>query len=83
MIFKLILLTTVLLAAAFALIGIKMFIFKDGIFTKTCSSDIEVSSGTKLGCYCDENPGYVCENYEEHHSVAHQIKKLQEEAKLK
>lgn len=82
MIFKLILLSTALLAIAFALIGIKMFIFKDGIFTKTCSSDIEVPEGTpKLGCYCEENPGYVCENYEEHHSVAGQIRKLQEESK--
>lgn len=82
MIFKLILLSTALLAIAFALIGIKMFIFKDGIFTKTCSSDIDVHDGTKLGCYCDKNPGYVCENYEEHHGIAQQIKKLQE-VKLK
>jgi hypothetical protein len=83
MIFKLILLSTGLIAIAFALIGIKMFIFKDGIFTQTCSSDIAVPDGTKLGCYCDENPGYVCENFEEHHSVAGQIRKLQEEAKAK
>lgn len=81
MIFKLILLSTALLAAAFALIGIKMFIFKDGIFTKTCSSDIIVPDGTKLGCTCHENPGDVCVNYEDHHGVASQIKKLQEEAK--
>jgi len=86
MIFKLILLSTALIGIAFALIAIKMFIFKDGIFTKTCSSDIEVSDGTKLGCTCDTNPGYSCENYEEHHgqsSIAGQIKKLQEEAILK
>jgi hypothetical protein len=86
MIFKLILLSTGLIAIAFALIGIKMFIFKDGIFTQTCSSEIAVPDGTKLGCYCDENPGYVCENYDEHHgenTIASQIKKLQEEATLK
>jgi len=85
MIFKLILLTTALLAIAFALIGIKMFIFKEGVFTQTCSSDIAVPSGQKLGCYCDENPEFICENYEEHHgdSVASQIRKLQEEAKAK
>lgn len=87
MIFKLILLSTALMAIAFALIGIKMFIFKDGIFTKTCSSDIKLPEGTpKLGCYCEENPGYTCENYEEHHektSIVSQIKKLQEEAILK
>ncbi|MBN1650724.1 MAG: hypothetical protein JW857_05320 [Bacteroidales bacterium] len=81
MIFKLILITTALIAAAFALIGIKMFIFKDGVFTQTCSSEIAVPDGTKLGCTCDENPGYTCENYEEHHGIASQIKKLQEEAK--
>lgn len=83
MIFKLILLSTALIGIAFALIGIKMFIFKDGIFTKTCSSNIATPDGTKLGCSCDENPGLVCENYEEHHGIAHQIKKLQEEAKAK
>lgn len=80
MIFKLILISTALMAIAFALIGIKMFIFKDGVFTQTCSSEIAVPDGTKLGCTCDENPGYVCENYEEHHGVANQIKKLQAEA---
>jgi len=86
MIFKLILLTTGLIATAFALIGIKMFILKDGIFTKTCSSQITVPDGTKLGCTCDANPGQTCENYEEHHgkaSIASQIKQLQEEAKTK
>lgn len=84
MIFKLILLSTGLIALAFALIAIKMFIFKDGIFTKTCSSQIAIPDGTKLGCSCDENPGNVCENYEEHHGgIAQQIKKLQEEAKAK
>jgi hypothetical protein len=83
MIYKLILLTTALMAIAFALIAIKMFIFKDGIFTKTCSSQIVVPDGTKLGCSCDENPGQSCENYEEHHGIAHQIKKLQEVAKSK
>jgi len=79
MIFKLILLSTALLAAAFALIGIKMFIFRDGIFTKTCSTDIIVPDGTKLGCTCHENPGDVCEKYEEHHGVnSSRNKKLRE-----
>jgi hypothetical protein len=22
-----------------------------------------------LGCTCEKNPGYVCENYEEHHGA--------------
>jgi len=67
MIFKLILLSVVLMAAAFAMIAIKMFFIKGAIFTKTCSSDIETKEGTSLGCTCEKNPGYVCENYEEHH----------------
>jgi len=67
MIFKLILITVVLMAAVFALIGIKMFFIKDAVFTNTCSSDIETPDKVKLGCYCDENPGYVCQNYDEHH----------------
>jgi hypothetical protein len=82
MIFKLILLSTALIAIAFALIAIKMFIFKDGIFTKTCSSQIDIPDGPKLACSCDANPGHSCENYEAHHGVASQIKKLQEEASL-
>jgi len=67
MIFKLILISVVLLAIAFALIAIKMFFIKGAIFTKTCSSDIETNDGVSLGCTCEKNPGYVCENYEEHH----------------
>lgn len=67
MIFKLILITVVLMAIAFALIAIKMFFIKGAIFTKTCSSDIETNEGTKLGCTCETNPDYICENYESHH----------------
>jgi hypothetical protein len=67
MILKLILITVVLMAAAFALIGIKMFFIKDAVFTKTCSSDLESSDGKKMDCMCEKNPDYVCENYELHH----------------
>ncbi len=67
MVFKLILVSVVLMSAAFALIGIKMFFIKGAIFTKTCSSDIEIKDGPSLGCTCEKNPGYVCENYEDHH----------------
>ena len=59
MIFKLILLSVILMAAAFAMIAIKMFFIKGAIFTKTCSSDIETKEGTSLGCTCEKNPGYV------------------------
>ncbi|OYT17328.1 MAG: hypothetical protein B7C24_03155 [Bacteroidetes bacterium 4572_77] len=67
MIFKLILISVVLIGAAMALIAIKMFIVKGAVFTKTCSSDIETKDGTSLGCTCEKNPGTVCENFEEHH----------------
>ena len=67
MIFKLILISVVLMAIAFALIGIKMFFIKGAVFTNTCSSDIETPDKKSIGCYCDENPGYVCQNYSEHH----------------
>ena len=67
MVLKLILISVVLVGAAIALIGIKMFFIKGAVFTKTCSSDIETSDGTSLGCTCEKNPGHVCENFEEHH----------------
>jgi len=59
--------TLLLLGFAFAAIGIKMFILKDGVFTKQCST---VDSGPlkNIGCSCGEkSPEERCENYEEHH----------------
>lgn len=67
MILKLILITVVLIAIAFALIGIKMFFIKGAMFTKTCSSDMETADGKKMDCMCEKNPDYICENYELHH----------------
>jgi len=72
MILKLILITVVLIAIAFALIGIKMFFIKGAIFTKTCSSDMESSDGKKMDCMCEKNPDYVCENYDLHHGATSQ-----------
>ena len=45
--------TLLLLGFAFAAIGIKMFILKDGVFTKQCST---VDSGPlkNIGCSCGE-----------------------------
>lgn len=67
MILKLILISVVLIAIAFALIAIKMFFVKDAVFTKTCSSDLETDNGKKVECACEANPDYHCENYELHH----------------
>lgn len=51
MLFKLLLITITLLALAFAFIGIKMFVKKDGKFTKQCST-IDPDTGQRLGCTC-------------------------------
>jgi hypothetical protein len=58
---KLILVSIVLLALAFAGIAIKMFFFKDAEFTKSCSS-IDPQSGKRLGCSCGGNENASCEN---------------------
>jgi len=60
-------LTVALIGFAFAAIGIKMFLLKDGVFTKQCST---VDSGPlkNIGCTCGEKPPEErCENYEGHH----------------
>lgn len=55
------------MAAAFALIGIRMFFIKGAVFSKTCTSDLDDGKGKKMSCSCESNPDYVCENYEKHH----------------
>lgn len=60
MIFKLILIAFVLIAIAFAAIGIKMFVKKDGEFKKQCSS--VDANGNRIGCTCKKPTGEVCEN---------------------
>ncbi len=53
---KLLLITIVIMAIAFAAIGIKMFVKKDGEFKKQCSS-VDPETGKKLGCSCEGAPG--------------------------
>ncbi len=53
---KILLITIVLLAIAFAAIAIKMFVKKDGEFKKQCSS-VDPDTGIKLGCTCEGQPG--------------------------
>ncbi len=48
---QIMLITVALLALAFAGIGIKMFLKKDGKFTKQCST-IDPETGKRLGCTC-------------------------------
>lgn len=60
MILKLILITFVLIAIAFAAIGIKMFVKRDGEFTKQCSS--VDTDGNRIGCTCKKPAGEACKN---------------------
>ncbi len=53
---KLLLLTIVLLAIAFAGIGIKMFFKKGGEFKKQCST-LDPQTGKNIGCTCSGAPG--------------------------
>jgi len=81
MFLKLLIITVVLLAAAFAGIGIKMFVKKDGEFKKQCST-IDPQTGKNLGCSCEGAPGDGrCrkDNEKEHHHespIISQIKEL-------
>ena len=58
---KLLLITVVFLALAFAGFAIKMFIQKDGEFKKQCSS-VDPKTGKKIGCHCDGEADGNCEN---------------------
>ena len=62
MIFKIMLITVVLIAIAFAAIGIKMFLKKDGKFEKQCST-VDPETGKRVGCSCGAGDGgSSCEN---------------------
>lgn len=58
--FKVLLITVGLLALAFAAIGIKMFLKKDGEFKKQCST-IDPKTGKPLGCTCGSQEN-TCHN---------------------
>jgi hypothetical protein len=57
---KIMLVTVALLALAFAGIGIKMFLKKDGKFTKQCST-VDPETGQRLGCTCGSQEN-ICNN---------------------
>jgi len=59
---KLILLSVILIAIAVTAIAIKMFVKKDGEFKKSCSS-IDPQTGKPIGCTCgNADDGVSCEN---------------------
>lgn len=77
---KILILTIILLAIAFAAIGIKMFVKKDGEFKKQCSS-VDPDTGKKHGCSCEGAPeDGSCRNDEEKNenisALLSQIKQL-------
>ena len=62
-------LSIVLVGIAIAGIAIKMFLQKDGQFSKTCSI-IDTTTGKKIGCTCGADGDETqCDNYEKHHGV--------------
>ncbi len=62
---KVILLTILIVGFAVAAIAIKMFVKKEGEFKKSCSS-VDPSTGTRLGCTCgNADGGETCENKNE------------------
>ncbi len=60
MIWKLLLISAVLIGIAIAGIAIKMFLQKDGEFKKQCGST-DPATGQKIGCTCGGGEG-SCEN---------------------
>ena len=66
---KILLITVVFLALAFAGFAVKMFFKKGGEFKKQCSS-VHPETGERLGCVCDGNGDGSCNNKEEE-NVSH------------
>lgn len=59
---KVILISILLVAMAIAAIAIKLFVRKDGAFKKSCSS-VDPSTGNQIGCTCGHaDGGESCEN---------------------
>jgi len=64
---KLIIITTILLALAVGGIAIKMFLQKNGQFTKSCSSNTD-KDGKPIDCICaGHEVEQECPNYAKHH----------------
>lgn len=66
--FKLLLITIVLLGVAIAAIAIKMFVKKGGEFQKSCGS-VDASTGKRTACSCGKSSEERCENKHKHDDV--------------
>jgi hypothetical protein len=58
---KIMLVAVLLVGLAWAGIAIKMFVKKDGKFTKSCGS-VDPVTGKTIPCSCDFNKPVTCEN---------------------
>jgi len=63
MFLKILLLSVVILAIAFAGFAVKMFFKKDGEFKKSCSS-VHPKTGERIGCVCGGEGDGSCKNKE-------------------
>jgi len=66
--FKILILTIIILGLAIAGIAIKMFVKKDGEFQKSCGS-IDPDTGKKTACSCGKTDTEACHNKHHHHEV--------------
>ena len=73
---KILLITIVFLALAFAGFAVKMFFKKDGEFKKECST-VDPRTGQPLGCSCGGNGDGSCRNEDEETSSKIKIQPLQ------
>ncbi len=59
---KIVLLTALIIGLAIAAIAVKLFVKKDGEFKKSCSS-VDPTTGRRVGCTCgNADGGSTCEN---------------------
>ena len=63
MFLKILLITIVFMALAFAGFAVKMFFKKDGEFKKSCST-VHPKTGERLGCVCGGEGDGTCKNKE-------------------
>jgi len=73
---KILLITVVFLALAFAGFAVKMFFKKDGEFKKQCST-VDPKTGRSLGCSCGGTGDGSCHNDEKEDTAKIDVQPLQ------
>ncbi len=72
---KILLVSVVILALAFAGFAVKMFFKKDGEFKKQCSS-VNPKTGQAIGCVCGSEGDEKCKNKEQITALKIKIQEL-------